>query len=152
MVELYKYCLSVIDGYTYGEFIEFIKELVILLINKNKKLSDEKVGNIGGGAKLNNNCSKALSSLLATEAIVASGSFLTFNSLSDSYVPDSDLLKVYENVESGLSEEFSKIKDINGKDMENIINTAFTCLKSLPNVIIPNVSAVDAGQNADNIM
>ena len=49
--ELYDYCISIVPGYTYEEFTEFMMYLADLI---SKDLSEDELNNITGGVKINN--------------------------------------------------------------------------------------------------
>lgn len=48
--ELYNYCISVVPGYTYEEFTEFMLSLADLI---SKDLSEDELSNITGGININ---------------------------------------------------------------------------------------------------
>ncbi len=116
MHELYVICLTIQDGYSYEEFVEFFNCLVSGCMEDLKhinEMSPEELGNVSGGrGEFNKAASATLASFLALTSVSAHSSNTAMPSVSDAYRS-----AISMSADKDQDEEYGKVPEIDGHQL-----------------------------------
>ncbi len=103
--ELYEFCISIVDGYTFSEFENFLNTIASTI--SEYELSDNDLTNVAGGTKLSNKTAAAfLSSLL----FAGSGGIVAQGLQNDNNYPSyNDNTTTNQNENQNCEENFEKV-------------------------------------------
>lgn len=154
--DLYKYCISYVEGYTLKEFEEFLKFIIIInkrISGKIRKLSEEEVLSISGGVNFSSHSNKVLAALMSgllftgyNSRVVtnASGIFKdTQTQISSSFV---DKNINFKGIDNEINKIVENISEKSKQALQTVSDTAENCIGGVLDVVTPKAYAQEISE------
>ncbi len=148
--DAYKICNSVVGGYSFDEFIEFLKAIITINSQISNKIIDKELESVTGGLDFSNFRAKITTILLGSILLVGETSQSLAYGIGEKEISQ-NIVSVGQKVEYSQKYDIeSKIEEIKNNVSEStkqVINilaeTAEICIGTALDTVTPSVSAVE---------